>query len=107
MGRRRCLSKDDKARIVEETLVPGAVVSEIARRHGPTRVHLAPASTPAADADGWRSAVCTGGGRRRGAGRGCWHERKTARRKAKSNVGGIEIEAEASLSGSAEPRTWR
>ncbi|WP_161491811.1 hypothetical protein [Bradyrhizobium centrolobii] len=29
-GRRRWFSKDDKARIVEETLVPGAVVSEIA-----------------------------------------------------------------------------
>ncbi|WP_375167019.1 transposase [Bradyrhizobium brasilense] len=26
--------QDDKARIVEATLVPGAVVSEIARRHG-------------------------------------------------------------------------
>ncbi|WP_155258808.1 transposase [Bradyrhizobium elkanii] len=35
-GRRRSFSKDDKARIVEETLVPGAVVSEIARRHGLT-----------------------------------------------------------------------
>ncbi|WOH63981.1 transposase [Bradyrhizobium sp. BWA-3-5] len=34
--RRRWFSKDDKARIVEETLVPGAVVSEIARRHGRT-----------------------------------------------------------------------
>src|SRR5262245_1076138 len=33
-GRRRRFSDDDKARIVEETLVPGAVVSEIARRHG-------------------------------------------------------------------------
>jgi transposase len=33
-GRRRWFSKDDKARVVEETLVPGAVVSEIARRHG-------------------------------------------------------------------------
>ncbi|UFW44944.1 transposase, partial [Bradyrhizobium sp. WSM471] len=33
-GRRRWFSKDDKARIVEETLVPGAVVSEIGRRHG-------------------------------------------------------------------------
>src|SRR5947209_10604511 len=33
-GRRRWFSKDDKARIVEETLVPGAVVSEVARRHG-------------------------------------------------------------------------
>jgi transposase len=35
-GRRRWFSKDDKARIVEETLVPGAVVSEIALRHGLT-----------------------------------------------------------------------
>lgn len=35
-GRRRWFSKDDKARIVEETLVRGAVVSEVARRHGLT-----------------------------------------------------------------------
>lgn len=34
-GRRRW-STDDKARIVEETLVPGAIVSEVARRHGLT-----------------------------------------------------------------------
>jgi transposase len=33
-GRRRRFSKDDKAHIVEETLAPGAVVSEVARRHG-------------------------------------------------------------------------
>jgi len=32
--RRRRWSKDEKARIVEETLTPGAVVSEVARRHG-------------------------------------------------------------------------
>jgi len=32
--RRRRWSRDEKARIVEETLAPGAVVSEIARRHG-------------------------------------------------------------------------
>ncbi len=32
--RRRRWSRDEKARIVEETLTPGAVVSEIARRHG-------------------------------------------------------------------------
>ncbi len=32
--RRRRWSKDEKARIVEETLMPGAVVSEIARRRG-------------------------------------------------------------------------
>lgn len=34
-GRRRW-SLDDKARIVEETLAAGAVVSEVARRHGLT-----------------------------------------------------------------------
>jgi transposase len=33
-GRRRRFSADDKARIVEETLAPGVVVSEVARRHG-------------------------------------------------------------------------
>ena len=32
--RRRRWSKDEKARIVGETLAPGAVVSEVARRHG-------------------------------------------------------------------------
>jgi transposase len=35
-GRRRRFLRDDKARIVEETLAPGAVVSEVARRHGLT-----------------------------------------------------------------------
>ena len=32
--RRRRWSRDEKAQIVEETLAPGAVVSEVARRHG-------------------------------------------------------------------------
>jgi transposase len=32
--RRRRWNRDEKARIVEETLAPGAVVSEVARRHG-------------------------------------------------------------------------
>ena len=32
--RRRRWSKDEKSRIVEETLMPGAVVSEVARRTG-------------------------------------------------------------------------
>jgi transposase len=32
--RRRRWSREDKARIIEETLAPGARVSEIARRHG-------------------------------------------------------------------------
>ena len=35
-GRRRRFSENDKARIVEETLVAGAVVSEVARWHGLT-----------------------------------------------------------------------
>ena len=35
-GRRRQFSEDFKAGIVEETLFPGAVVSEVARRHGLT-----------------------------------------------------------------------
>jgi transposase len=32
--RRRRWSRDDKMRIIEETLTPGATVTEIARRHG-------------------------------------------------------------------------
>ena len=32
--RRRRWSRDEKARMVEETLAPGAVVSEVARRYG-------------------------------------------------------------------------
>lgn len=39
-GRRRRFSDDDKARVVEETLVAGAVVSEVARRHGLTPQQL-------------------------------------------------------------------
>ena len=34
LGRRRRWSQDDKARIVEETLAPGAKVTEVARRNG-------------------------------------------------------------------------
>jgi transposase len=33
-GRRRRFSREDKARIVEETLAEGAVISEVARRYG-------------------------------------------------------------------------
>jgi transposase len=39
-GRRRRFSRDDKARMIEETLLPGAVVSEVARRHGITPQQL-------------------------------------------------------------------
>jgi transposase len=39
-GRRRRFSDDDKTRMIEETLAPGAVVSEVARRHGLTPQQL-------------------------------------------------------------------
>jgi transposase len=39
-GRRRRFSRDYKARVVEETLSEGAVISEVARRHGLTPQQL-------------------------------------------------------------------
>jgi transposase len=39
-GRRRAWSHEEKARIVEETLAPDAIVSHIARRHGVTPQQL-------------------------------------------------------------------
>jgi transposase len=39
-GRRRRFSRDDKTRIVEETLAEGAIISEVARRHGLTPQQL-------------------------------------------------------------------
>jgi transposase len=39
-GPRRRWSSDDKARIVRESMKPGAVVSEVAQRHGLTRWQL-------------------------------------------------------------------
>lgn len=96
-GRRRWFSKDDKARIVDETLVPGAIVSEIARRHGLTpqqvstwRRQARRLPTPMADDPPFVPAVVDAMAPVAVAG----HERKTARRKAKPDVGGIEIEAE-------------
>ena len=56
VGRRRRFSDDDKARIIEATLAPGAVVSEIARRHGLTpqqvftwRRHACRAASPGSE----------------------------------------------------------
>lgn len=40
IGGRRRWSAEDKGRILEETLTPGAVVSEVARRHGLTPQQL-------------------------------------------------------------------
>ena len=39
-GGRRRWSADEKARILEEAMAPGAVVSEVARRHGLSPQHL-------------------------------------------------------------------
>lgn len=39
-GRRRRWSEDDKARVLEESLRPGAIASEVARRHGLTPQQL-------------------------------------------------------------------
>lgn len=39
-GGRRRWSADEKARILEEALAPGAIVSEVARRHGMSPQHL-------------------------------------------------------------------
>ena len=96
-GRRRWFSKDDKAQIVEETLVPGAVVSEIARRHGLTpqqvftwRRQARRLPTPMADNPPFVPAVVDAMASVAVVGR----ERKTAQRKAEQDVGCIEIEAE-------------
>ncbi|MGY2803891.1 IS66-like element accessory protein TnpA [Bradyrhizobium sp. USDA 4506] len=96
-GRRRWFSKDDKARIVEETLIPGSVVSEIARRHGlpPQQVftwrrQARRQPAPMADDPQFVPTMVDAVAPVAVAG----HERKTARRKAKPDVGGIEIEAE-------------
>ncbi len=40
VGGRRRWSADEKARILEEALSPGAIVSEVARRHGMSPQHL-------------------------------------------------------------------
>jgi len=45
LERRRRWSQDDKARIVEETLAPGAKVTEVARSSGQPGVYLASTST--------------------------------------------------------------
>lgn len=39
-GGRRRWSADEKARILEEAIAPGVVVSEVARRHGMSPQHL-------------------------------------------------------------------
>jgi len=50
VGRRRCWSDEAKGRIVVESYMPGAVVSEVARRHDMSPQHLF----------GWRKAARAG-----------------------------------------------
>ena len=54
-GRRRRWSSADKARIVGESLKPGAIVSEVAQRHGLTRSQLYD----------WRRKACAAAGEAR------------------------------------------
>ena len=70
-GRRRRFSADDKVRIIEETLVPGAVVSDVARRHGLSPQQLftwrRQARRPAVASAETEAPIFVGGGvRRRG-----------------------------------------
>src|ERR1700674_2599132 len=51
VGRRRRWTEEEKGRIVAESYRPGAVVSEVARRHEISPQHLF----------GWRKAARTGG----------------------------------------------
>jgi transposase len=97
MGRRRWFFKDDKTRVVEETLLPGAVVSEIARRHGliPQQVftwrrQARQSSTRRADEVRFVPAVVDAVVPARALGREC----KAVRCKAKADSGIIEIEVD-------------
>jgi len=56
LERRRRWSQDDKARIVEETLAPGAKVTAVARRNGVAASLVLPSSGPLATAR-WLTAV--------------------------------------------------
>src|SRR5205814_9991397 len=63
VGRRRRWSDEDKGRIVAESYAPGAVVSEIARRHEISPQHLfawRKAARPAGAAGGRGGRVCAG-----------------------------------------------
>ena len=109
-GRRRWFSKEHKARSVEETLVPRAVVSEIAPIHGLTpqqvftwRRQARRLPTPMADdppfvpavVDAMVPAVAVG------------HERKQRNARPSRMSGASRSKPKASLSGSAEVRMWR
>src|ERR1700758_3688891 len=94
-GRRRWFSRDAKARIVEETLAPGAVVSDIARRHGLTpqqvftwRRQARQLQATKTDEAQFVPAVVDAPTAAAGP------EQKTQRCKAKPDLGSIEIEVD-------------
>jgi len=94
-GRRRWFSRDDKARIVEETLIPGAVVSDVARRHGLTPQQVftwrrQARQLPTAKAEELQFVPAVVDAPAAAAGR----KRKALRCKAKPDLGGIEIEVD-------------
>ena len=98
-GRRRRFSEDFKARIVEETLVTGSVVSEVARRHGLTPQQLFTGAGKRVSLRWWRTPIP----RRRSLCRQWWHrhshrparERQRKRiRQAEQSSGSIEVEIE-------------
>ncbi|WP_234686067.1 MULTISPECIES: IS66-like element accessory protein TnpA [Bradyrhizobium] len=97
-GRRRWFSRDDKARIVEETLVPGAVVSDVARRHGLTpqqvftwRRQARLPQVMKADEPQFVPAVVDA------AAAAMAPDRKAQRCKAKPDLGSIEIEVDGTI----------
>ena len=96
--RRRRWSKDEKARIVEETLAPGAVVSEVARRHGDgaePALHLAKAGAHGGTSRERRLDLASGRDRREGA--GAWiggGESRRARRRTDDERSPASIEIE-------------
>ena len=97
-GRRRWFSKDDKARIVELTLVHGAVVSDVARRHGLTpqqvftwRRQARQLRATKADELQFVPAVVDTSAAAVAA------ERKAPRCKVKPDLGGIEIEVDGTI----------
>ena len=97
-GRRRWFSRDDKARIVEETLAPDAVVSDVARRHGLTPQQVftwrrQARQLRATKTDGPQFVPAVVDAPAAAVGR----ERKAQRCKAKPDLGSIEIEVEGTI----------
>ena len=70
LERRRRWSQDDKARIVEETLAPGAKVTEVARRNGVAASVVFTWRRQARTVGAGWTVFCAGADRGRGSARG-------------------------------------